>query len=253
MLIRALFYAQLSSRGEENTFHTWIYNGIKTWTVYIWCVSICSYDCTFWGDYNSNFYLKWLISFLMWCLFRIVLLLLHILCISAQVLREEEFAPVKNANGSNVDTPDSAKLLVLRLHTRWVVAAGGFLTHSVPLYATGKLLLHSLEENKYNCAWTIVLTHTEPSSARNREIVFFEIIVLLNSSFSFHEMWLPLIQVLKCHHSVRMLVKTWNLYVEEEHFMHLVRSHSSSTVRSCGFPVTYTTMREFSVPFMLQH
>ncbi|CAI0401536.1 unnamed protein product [Linum tenue] len=41
-----------------------------------------------------------------------------------EVLREEEFAPVKNANGSNFDTPDSAKLLVLRLHTRWVVAAG---------------------------------------------------------------------------------------------------------------------------------
>ncbi|KAK9152184.1 hypothetical protein Syun_010493 [Stephania yunnanensis] len=54
-----------------------------------------------------------------------------------EVLREEEFAPVKNANGANVDTPDSARLLVLRLHTRWVVAAGGFLTHSVPLYATG--------------------------------------------------------------------------------------------------------------------
>ncbi|CAA6658141.1 unnamed protein product [Spirodela intermedia] len=33
--------------------------------------------------------------------------------------------------------PDSARLLLLRLHTRWVVAAGGFLTHSVPLYATG--------------------------------------------------------------------------------------------------------------------
>ncbi|KAI8000609.1 UDP-N-acetylglucosamine diphosphorylase 1 [Camellia lanceoleosa] len=54
-----------------------------------------------------------------------------------EVLREEEFAPVKNVNGSNFDTPDSARLLVLRLHTRWVVAAGGFLTHSVPLYATG--------------------------------------------------------------------------------------------------------------------
>ncbi|KAL0398101.1 UNVERIFIED_CONTAM: UDP-N-acetylglucosamine diphosphorylase 1 [Sesamum radiatum] len=50
---------------------------------------------------------------------------------SMSVLREEEFAPVKNANGSNFDTPDSARLLVLRLHTRWVVAAGGFLTHSV--------------------------------------------------------------------------------------------------------------------------
>lgn len=56
---------------------------------------------------------------------------------SLQVLREEEFAPVKNANGSSFDTPESARLLVLRLHTRWVIAAGGFLTHSVPLYATG--------------------------------------------------------------------------------------------------------------------
>ncbi|KAL8508591.1 hypothetical protein ACS0TY_019006 [Phlomoides rotata] len=55
----------------------------------------------------------------------------------SNVLREEEFAPVKNANGSNFDTPESACLLVLRLHARWVVAAGGFLTHSVPLYQTG--------------------------------------------------------------------------------------------------------------------
>lgn len=54
-----------------------------------------------------------------------------------EVLREEEFAPVKNANGAKFDTPDSARLLVLRLHARWVIAAGGFLTHSVPLYATG--------------------------------------------------------------------------------------------------------------------
>ncbi|KAL2935967.1 UDP-N-acetylglucosamine diphosphorylase 1 [Bienertia sinuspersici] len=54
-----------------------------------------------------------------------------------EVLREEEFAPVKNANGANFDTPDSARLLVLRLHARWVIAAGGFLTHSVPIYATG--------------------------------------------------------------------------------------------------------------------
>ncbi|EEE67423.1 hypothetical protein OsJ_24763 [Oryza sativa Japonica Group] len=54
-----------------------------------------------------------------------------------EVLREEEFAPVKNANGASYDTPDSAKLMLLRLHSRWVVAAGGFLTHSVPLYMTG--------------------------------------------------------------------------------------------------------------------
>jgi UDP-N-acetylglucosamine/UDP-N-acetylgalactosamine diphosphorylase len=54
-----------------------------------------------------------------------------------QVMREEEFAPVKNASGATYDTPDSAKLMLLRLHSRWVVAAGGFLTHSVPLYMTG--------------------------------------------------------------------------------------------------------------------
>ncbi|KAK8699830.1 hypothetical protein V6N13_018244 [Hibiscus sabdariffa] len=51
----------------------------------------------------------------------------------SNVLREEEFAPVKNVNGSNYDTPDSARLFVLRLHARWVAAAGGFLTHSAPL------------------------------------------------------------------------------------------------------------------------
>jgi hypothetical protein len=44
---------------------------------------------------------------------------------------------VKNANGATYDTPDSARLMLLRLHSRWVVAAGGFLTHSVPLYMTG--------------------------------------------------------------------------------------------------------------------
>ena len=55
-------------------------------------------------------------------------------------MREEEFGPVKNANGATYDTPDSARLMLLRLHSRWVVAAGGFLTHSVPLYMTGNCL-----------------------------------------------------------------------------------------------------------------
>eukprot|EP00252_Welwitschia_mirabilis_P002026 TRINITY_DN11976_c0_g1_i1.p1 TRINITY_DN11976_c0_g1~~TRINITY_DN11976_c0_g1_i1.p1 ORF type:complete len:482 (-),score=88.01 TRINITY_DN11976_c0_g1_i1:146-1591(-) len=54
-----------------------------------------------------------------------------------EVLREEEFAPVKNASGHPTDTPETARLLLLHLHTRWVIAAGGFVTHSVPLYATG--------------------------------------------------------------------------------------------------------------------
>ncbi|XP_042460365.1 UDP-N-acetylglucosamine diphosphorylase 2-like [Zingiber officinale] len=40
-----------------------------------------------------------------------------------EILREEEFAPIKNANGASYDTPDSAKLMLLRLHSRWVVAS----------------------------------------------------------------------------------------------------------------------------------
>lgn len=54
-----------------------------------------------------------------------------------EALREEEFAPVKNANGAASDTPETAQLLLLNLHTRWAVAAGGFVTHSVPLHMTG--------------------------------------------------------------------------------------------------------------------
>lgn len=76
------------------------------------------------------------------------------------MLREEEFAPVKNANGSNFDTPDSARLLVLRLHARWVVAAGGFLTHSVPLYATGTLALE------------LINTHTQTQLLLLSPIIF---------------------------------------------------------------------------------
>lgn len=39
--------------------------------------------------------------------------------------RSAHFAPVKNANGSGADTPDSAKDAVLSLHRRWVEAWGG--------------------------------------------------------------------------------------------------------------------------------
>ncbi len=42
-----------------------------------------------------------------------------------EVARDEQFAPVKNAPGSGVDSPDTARALVLQLHTQWVKAAGG--------------------------------------------------------------------------------------------------------------------------------
>ena len=67
--------------------------------------------------------------------------------LTLQVVREEEFAPVKNANGAAYDTPDSARLMLLRLHSRWVVTAGGFLTHSVPLYMTGNFLYGFVSAN----------------------------------------------------------------------------------------------------------
>lgn len=42
-----------------------------------------------------------------------------------EVPREEQFAPVKNAPGSNADSPDTARAAILDLHRRWVEAAGG--------------------------------------------------------------------------------------------------------------------------------
>jgi UDP-N-acetylglucosamine pyrophosphorylase len=43
-----------------------------------------------------------------------------------EVLRASEFAPVKNASGAGVsDSPETARLALMRLHREWVVAAGG--------------------------------------------------------------------------------------------------------------------------------
>eukprot|EP01017_Pseudomicrothorax_dubius_P011576 TRINITY_DN1435_c0_g2_i4.p1 TRINITY_DN1435_c0_g2~~TRINITY_DN1435_c0_g2_i4.p1 ORF type:complete len:413 (+),score=118.61 TRINITY_DN1435_c0_g2_i4:222-1460(+) len=38
--------------------------------------------------------------------------------------REEEFAPVKNAPGSKEDSPDTARILISRLHQKWLRDAG---------------------------------------------------------------------------------------------------------------------------------
>ena len=42
-----------------------------------------------------------------------------------EVVREEEFAPVKNAEGSNSDSPNTARGLLSALHAKWIRAAGG--------------------------------------------------------------------------------------------------------------------------------
>lgn len=132
---------QLPSCWEKDTFYPRPNCGIQARAVHIWCISLCSFNCTFWGDIPSIF-LNPSPEFPFLSLCWVLLLSRKICCTKFQVLREEEFAPVKNANGSNFDTPDSARLLVLRLHTRWVIAAGGFLTHSVPLYATGNFIIY---------------------------------------------------------------------------------------------------------------
>ncbi|KAH7618870.1 putative UDP-N-acetylglucosamine diphosphorylase 2 [Nannochloris sp. 'desiccata'] len=42
-----------------------------------------------------------------------------------EVKRTEEFAPVKNAPGSDIDSPDTARAAILKLHRQWIEAAGG--------------------------------------------------------------------------------------------------------------------------------
>ena len=41
-----------------------------------------------------------------------------------EVVREAEFAPIKNAPGSNEDSPDTARALVSNLHYSWLRKAG---------------------------------------------------------------------------------------------------------------------------------
>jgi hypothetical protein len=40
------------------------------------------------------------------------------------IVREDEFTPVKNAPGSSTDSPDTARALIRAMHTRWLHAVG---------------------------------------------------------------------------------------------------------------------------------
>lgn len=97
-------------------------------------------------------------------------------------------------------------------------------------------------------------THMERICDINRwrdSIFFVRKMMVLSNSFSFHEMSLPLF---RCWSVTTLFVCWWKPGTN------MSRKNISCTLWDlvlvppclCGFFVTYTTMREFSVPYMLQ-
>lgn len=65
--------------------------------------------------------------------------------VALEVPREEEFSPLKNADGAPLDTPTTARRSLLAQHYRWVLAAGGNVLDEQDKPITPK---HSMAQNE---------------------------------------------------------------------------------------------------------
>ena len=55
-----------------------------------------------------------------------------------EAIREDEYAPVKNAPGESEDTPDTAKELMSQLHQRWLKRRSIEIEGMISLFICGK-------------------------------------------------------------------------------------------------------------------